>query len=67
MKHKDNSRPLLTPDAAAAWLGIPLKTLAWWRYQQRGPTYIHMGKRVGYRPSDLETWVESQAISSNGG
>jgi hypothetical protein len=67
MTTKDNSRPLLTPDAAAAWLAIPVKTLAWWRYQLSGPIYIKCGRSIRYRLSDLEAWVESQAIAPNGG
>jgi hypothetical protein len=52
-------KPLLTPDDAAAYLGIATKTLENWRStrdRKIGPAFIRISHRcVRYRESDLET------------
>lgn len=55
--------PLLTPDEVAELLGIPTGTLANWRYQRLGPTYLRVGRHVRYRRADVETWLDHQAVT----
>lgn len=50
---------LLTPGEVSAYLGVPLGTLANWRYLGRGPAYLRAGRHVRYRRSDVATWTES--------
>lgn len=51
---------LLTPPDVARYLGVPIGTLANWRYQGRGPASLRVGRHVRYRIEDLATWVEAQ-------
>ena len=40
--------------------GVPVKTLARWRWTEEGPRYVRMGKHVRYRRSDLAAWSDSR-------
>lgn len=52
---------LLTPDQAAAALGLSHRTLAAWRSSRRNPLpWVKVGSRVRYRRSDLLAWIESR-------
>lgn len=52
---------LLTTKDLAEILQVPVRTIEDWRTRQYGPKAIHFGKRVRYRPSDVEAWLESAA------
>ena len=52
--------PLLSTAEVAALLGIPERTLEFWRYQGRGPTYTRVGKRVRYHPDDVAAYLQAQ-------
>ncbi len=56
--HRDLDR-LLTPDEVGAYLGIPVGTLANWRYLGRGPAFLRVGRYVRYRQSGLVAWTAS--------
>ena len=51
----------LTDDPALLVLGRP-STLAHWRCQGEGPSYVRLGSRIGYRGSDLNRWLESRVV-----
>lgn len=56
----DNQAELLPPKKAGAFLGqIPPTTLQWWRTKGRGPRYIKLGRKVYYRRSDLEAFINA--------
>jgi excisionase family DNA binding protein len=58
------SKPLMTPDETAEYLGISAETLAQWRSQRRGPAYIKLeGRLVRYRLSALESYLEQRIVS----
>lgn len=48
---------------AEEW-GIPERTLAQWRYLDKGPKYYRFGRHVRYRRSDIEAWLKDQATSA---
>ncbi|MGH9224896.1 MAG: helix-turn-helix domain-containing protein [Acidimicrobiales bacterium] len=50
---------LLTPDGVSAYLGVPVGTLANWRYMGRGPAYLRVGRHIRYRQSAIAAWTES--------
>jgi hypothetical protein len=50
---------LLTPSDVRVYLGVPLGTLANWRYLGRGPAYLRVGRHVRYRQSAIAAWTES--------
>jgi excisionase family DNA binding protein len=56
---------LLTPKQAAEFLGVPEGTLAQWRSQRRGPSFIKLeGRLVRYRLSDVENYVCRHAVKT---
>ena len=55
-----NIRITLTAAEAAHVLGLAPSTLAKLRLNGNGPTYCKLGRRVVYRPSDLESWLQSR-------
>jgi predicted DNA-binding transcriptional regulator AlpA len=52
---------MLDTKAAAEHLGLAPVTLRQWRSQERGPTFIRMGKSIRYRLADLDEWIERHA------
>ncbi len=65
------SDPILSTLEAAEFLGVAVQTLAVWRCRGGGPAFIRLsstgrGGRVGYRASDLESWLsERRAFSTS--
>jgi hypothetical protein len=55
-------QPLATPDAVAAYLGIPVKTLTDWRCRKEGPDYLPVGRYVRYRWPVVVSWAEAREI-----
>lgn len=55
-------RASLAPADAATFLGVGYSTLKKWRSEGRGPKYAKVGGSVLYRPSDLDSFVESQLV-----
>jgi excisionase family DNA binding protein len=55
---------LLTPEAAAKFLGIRKQTLAVWRCTQRvNLPYVKVGRLVRYRRSTLQDYLERQTVT----
>ena len=50
---------MLNETEAALFLGIARQTMANWRSQRRGPVYCKLSRRIVYRTSDLEDFVQS--------
>lgn len=58
---------LLTPEGAARYLGgedspISTDTLRWWRYRRVGPVFHRVGRRIMYRRSDLDAFVQQGEV-----
>ncbi len=51
---------VVTAKVAAKFVGLSESTLAKLRLNGNGPAYCKLGRRVLYRPSDLEQWLESR-------
>lgn len=51
---------VVTAKVAARVVGLSESTLAKLRLNGNGPTYCKLGRRVVYRPVDLEEWLESR-------
>ncbi len=47
------------PELTAVW---PTSTLANWRAEKRGPKYVKYGKRIIYRGSDLNAFIEAHVV-----
>lgn len=50
---------LATPADVAAYLGVPVKTLAEWRSQGKGPGYLKVGRYARYRWPAVESWLST--------
>lgn len=57
-------QPLGTPPEVAAYLQIPEKTLAQWRYLGAGPKYRSVGRHVRYVWSEVDAWLTAQAAKT---
>jgi excisionase family DNA binding protein len=53
---------LLTLAEAAVYLRLSRQTLYGWRHLHRGPRSTSAGGRVLYRRSDLDAWLDGNAI-----
>ena len=53
-------RNLLTPERLADEVGVPPRTVAQWRYFNRGPAYIKVGRHIRYRREDVDAWLTEQ-------
>lgn len=51
---------LLNTAEAAEVLRVAAITLHRWRNSGKGPPYIEMGRKVYYRRTDLDRWIEEQ-------
>jgi hypothetical protein len=61
------SEGLLTPEALSAELGVPVKTLAQWRYLRNGPAWVKVGRHVRYRRGDVDGWLSDLVTRPRGG
>ena len=55
---------LLDVDGAAERTGLSISTLAKLRLSGKGPTYIKLGRRVIYKPQDIDSWIELHRVKS---
>ena len=55
---------LLTERQVAALLNCTVSALRRWRLEGRGPRWCKIERLVRYRRSDIERWVESQAVET---
>jgi predicted DNA-binding transcriptional regulator AlpA len=56
---------LLTADEAAERLRAAPNTLRYWRYTGDGPRFIRVGRKVLYRESALNTWLQARESEDN--
>jgi excisionase family DNA binding protein len=57
----NESNALLSPSEAAKILHVTVGTLAVWRCCRRYPLkFVRVGRKVLYRASDVETFIESR-------
>ncbi len=50
----------LSPQQLADELGCAVATVYRWNHFGSGPPYARLGRRVRYRRSDIEEWLESR-------
>lgn len=55
---------LFTAEEAAEKIRSNAATLAYWRHIGKGPKWGKIGRRVVYRRSDVEAWIDEQFQSS---
>lgn len=52
--------PLMSIDALAGYLGVPVATIYDWRVSGKGPCAIRVGRHLKFAVSDVRDWVERQ-------
>lgn len=57
---------LMMPQEVSARLRTKPETLKYWRYIGTGPRFARIGRRVVYRRSEVEAWLEEQFASQEG-
>jgi len=60
MTHDTGVGPLRTLEQIAEQLSTPPATLRFWRHKGTGPKSFKLGRRVMYRQSDVDAWLEQQ-------
>lgn len=53
---------LLTQRETSRVLHISQRTLQKWRSEGRGPRWLRVGRRIWYRPADIEEWLDEQVV-----
>lgn len=53
-------RTFYTSQELADHLRMSSNTLSGWRYRGIGPRFVKVGKKVLYRPADVDAWLEEQ-------
>jgi len=51
---------VVTARTAARYVGLSESTLAKLRLNGNGPIYCKLGRRVVYRPAELDQWLQSR-------
>lgn len=63
----NHRREFLTPTELSGQIGIAVQTLARWRCEGRGPVFTKIGgKKVLYRTSEVDRWLEDKDFESTG-
>jgi hypothetical protein len=57
---------LLTPQEVSDLTGIPVATLAQWRYRKTGIPYLRIRRLVRYDPGDVESYLQRCRIEVRG-
>jgi predicted DNA-binding transcriptional regulator AlpA len=58
--------PILNIEEAAEYVHVCVNTLRYYRNQNTGPYSFKIGRRVHYRRSALDAWLESQIARGRG-
>jgi excisionase family DNA binding protein len=58
------AEPLRTAPEVAAYLGVPIDTLYAWRYRQKGPRGVRVGRHLRYRQEDVDRWLEQRTAGT---
>ena len=55
---------LLSAPELAAYLGVPVSTIHYWRGKKQGPPALKVGKVLRFRVSDVLHWLEQRQHSA---
>ena len=58
----ENARDRLSDKEAADYIGVSIATVRSWRFKRIGPPYLKIIRRIYYRRSDLNEWIDKCAI-----
>ncbi len=55
---------IVSPRRLAEDTDIPERTWERWRLTGKGPPFLRLGRRVAYRVSDVEAWLQARCYAS---
>ncbi len=58
----NTTKRAFTAKEVAEAYGVNEGTLANLRWQKQGPAYFHVGRKVVYRPEDVEAWLFAHPV-----
>jgi excisionase family DNA binding protein len=58
--------PLMSIEALAEYLDVPVTTIRDWRTDGKGPCAIRVGGRVRFAVSDVQSWLADQREAQPG-
>jgi excisionase family DNA binding protein len=59
----EDGLPPRTPDELVEYLGISERTLRQWRWQDKGPRWVKVGRHIRYPRPDTQRWLDAGADS----
>lgn len=62
--HDEQAHDLLTVRELADYLRVSEQTIYTWRSQHRGPQALRLGRKVVFRKTTVDAWLEQQAEAS---
>ena len=61
-----SGKQLFTAEEVSEITGVPLSTLAQWRYRKQGIPYLRMGRLVRYDAADVESYLQRCRVEVRG-
>lgn len=58
---------LIGTSAVSKMTGLPVGTLRYYRSTDKGPASFSLGRRIVYRRSEVERWIEAQEQATKRG
>ena len=59
-------REYLRQQELAERLKLSVRSLERWRLEGKGPKFVRAGRRVLYRDTDVEEWLQAHTFGSTG-
>lgn len=59
-------RRFLSPEQVAGLIGVPVSTLAQWRYRGRGIPFLRIERLVRYDLADVEAYLQRSRVEVRG-
>jgi predicted DNA-binding transcriptional regulator AlpA len=53
----DNGEALIPSRQMPAYIGLSVQTLARWRHEGRGPSFVKIGRKVAYQTAAIRQWL----------
>jgi excisionase family DNA binding protein len=58
--------PLLSIEALAEYVGVPVVTIYRWRTEGKGPCAVRIGRHIKFALSDVQAWLDTVRESEPG-
>lgn len=55
---------VMSPSEAARYLGLAVSTLAKMRCWGGSPTFVRLGRKIGYQRDDLDKWLAARRATN---